>query len=71
MCVCLSVTPSTKSTNFGSRYLIHEFSERDEIWQLYRGGLLYITTQIGELWHGGVLLGLQNNEGCKKIVTLF
>ena len=35
VCVCfLSVTPSTKSTKFGSRYVVDEFSERDEIWQL-------------------------------------
>jgi len=29
--------------------IVQEFSERDEIWQLDRGGL-YITIQIGELW---------------------
>ena len=37
--VCFSVTPSTKSTNFGSRYLVDGFSERDEIWHFDRGGL--------------------------------
>jgi len=42
--------PSTKLINFGSRYLVEGFSEGDEIWHLNRGALLYITTQIGELW---------------------
>jgi len=32
LCVCLS----TKSTNVGSSYLVEEFSEGDEIWQLDR-----------------------------------
>jgi len=31
--------PSTKSTNFGSIYLLEGFSEHDEIWQLDRGRL--------------------------------
>jgi len=35
----LSVTPSTKSTKFGSRYLVEGFSEWDEIWQVDRRGL--------------------------------
>ena len=51
--VCPSVTPSMKSTNLGSRYLVDGFSERDEIWQLDRGALLHVITQIGELWHRG------------------
>ena len=38
-CVYVSLTPSTKSTNFGSRYLVDGLSERDIIWQLDRGGL--------------------------------
>ena len=39
VCECLLVMPSTKSTNYGSRYLAEGSSERDEIWQLDRGGL--------------------------------
>jgi len=34
----LSVTPSTKSMKFGSRYVIEGLSERDEIWKIVRGG---------------------------------
>jgi len=52
----LSVTPSTKSTKFGSRYLVQGFSEGDEIWQIDRGGLAvpeYIRAKIGELWPRG------------------
>ena len=30
----LSVTPSTKSTKFGSRYLVDGLSEREEIWRI-------------------------------------
>jgi len=55
LCLCLWVTQSTKSTNFGSRYLVRGFSELDEIWQLDTGALLYVITHIGELWHGGHL----------------
>jgi len=50
LCMCVSVMPSTKLINFGSRYLVEGFSEGDEIWPHNRGALLYITTQIGELW---------------------
>jgi len=32
--------------NFGSRYLVEELSEGDEIWQLDRGALLYVTTEL-------------------------
>jgi len=35
----LSLTLSTKSTKFGSRYLIDRFSERDKIWHIDRWGL--------------------------------
>jgi len=30
--VCLSVTLSSKSTKFGSRYLVHHLADRDDIW---------------------------------------
>ena len=40
------------TAGIGSRYLVQEFSERDEIWQIDRGALLYVITQIGKLWHG-------------------
>jgi len=35
----LSVTPATKSTNFGSSYLGEELAEEDEIFQVARGGV--------------------------------
>ena len=35
----LSVTPSTKSTKFGSRYLVDGLSEREEIWRNDTEGL--------------------------------
>jgi len=35
----LSVMLSTKSMNFGSRYLVHRLSDQDEIWHIDRGGL--------------------------------
>jgi len=40
----LWVTPARKSTKFGSRYLGEGSSERDEILQVARGGLMYPTT---------------------------
>ena len=43
-----SVTPSTKSTKCSRRCLVAGFTQRDEIRQIDRGVLLYITTQIGE-----------------------
>ena len=48
-------------------------SERDEILQVARGGgLMYSTTQTGDLWPRGFLLESQNIEGCQNIfVTLF
>jgi len=36
-----SITPATKSTNVGSRYLGEGSSEKDEIFQIARGGLVY------------------------------
>jgi len=41
--VLLSVTPSPKSTKFGSRYIV------DGIWNIDRGGLLYIRANMCEL----------------------
>ena len=32
--------------NIGSRYLVEELSEGDEIWQLDIGALLYVTTDF-------------------------
>jgi len=32
--------------NIGSRYLVEELSEGDEIWQLDIGALLYVTTEL-------------------------
>jgi len=63
----LSVTLSTKSTKFGSRYFVDRLSQGDQIWQVdIEGTLLYIS----ELRLRGPL-GRQNTEECKKIVTLF
>jgi len=61
----MKVTPSTKSTNFGSKYLLDGFSERDDIWQLDRGGLLYVISQIGELWCMGCPWGAKILNGVK------
>ena len=36
--------------HFGSRYVAEGCQKGDKIWQLDRGALLYITTQIGEFW---------------------
>jgi len=47
---CLWVTQSTKSTNFGSRYLKQDFQNGVKFEKLIEGTLLYITTQIDELW---------------------
>jgi len=51
-------------------YLVEGFSERDEIWQLDRGALLYVITQIGELWQWGPW-GAKILKGVKNFVTLF
>jgi len=64
----LSVTPSTKSTNFGSRYLVEGLSEGDEIWQLDRGCL-----PVCHHWDWWTLAqkvppGAPKSEGCKKIL---
>jgi len=37
LCVC--VLSVTLSTNFGSRYIVHRLSDRDEIWHIDRGCL--------------------------------
>ena len=68
--VVLWVTLATKSTKFGSRYLGEGSSERDEILQVAKGGLIYPTTQTGDIWPRGSS-GEPNIEGCKKFVTLF
>jgi len=68
-CVCVSVCHAVKEIDeLWQHYLVQGFSERDEIWQLGRGALLYVITQIGELWHKGGPLGLgrQNTEGYKN-----
>ena len=52
-CMFLWVTAATKSTKFGSRYLGEGLLELDEILQVARGGLVYPTTQTGDLWPGG------------------
>jgi len=61
--VFLWVTPATKSTKFGGRYLGEGLSEEDEIFQVARGGgLIYNTTQTGNPWHWGtkILKGVKN-----------
>jgi len=62
----MSVTLSTKSSKFGSRYLVDKLSEGDEIGTLVVRALLYITAEIGDCGPG-VPLERQNIEGCKKL----
>jgi len=60
--VFLSVTPSAKSTEFGSRYLVDGLSKQDKIWQIDRGGFAvhqfqdlanrHLFPEFGELWSG-------------------
>jgi len=69
--VCLSVTPSAKSTNFGSRYRIEGFSEWDKICQLDRGRLAVHHHPDWWTLAQEVPVGHQNSEGVKIIVTLF
>ena len=69
----LCVTPSTKSTNFARRYFVglQGLSERDEIWQIYRSrALLYINTQIDEVWPKASPWAAKIVKGV-KIITLF
>jgi len=63
-CTFLWVTPATKPTKFGSRYLEEGLSERDENLQVARGWLVYPTTQTGDL-------GNQNIEGRKNYGNVF
>jgi len=67
-CVCLSVTPSMKSTKFGRSYFVEGFSEGEEIWQLDRGGF-YCTSAPNFVNFGsqGVPLVSQNTEWCKQL----
>jgi len=74
-CACLlvrvSVTPSTKSTMFGSRCLVHGLSERDEIWQLDRLDThCYMSSPRLVNFGTGVPPGAPILKGV-KIVTLF
>ena len=66
--MCIRVTPSTKSTNSGSRYLLDGFSERDEIWQIEED-LLYVVTLIGELWYRESPLGAKILKSVKNCNT--
>jgi len=43
------------------------FSERDEIWQLDGGDLLYVITEIGELWCRGSPWGANILKGVKEL----
>jgi len=38
---------------------------------LIEGALLYVITQIGELWHGGSPWGAKILKGVQFLVTLF
>ena len=69
--VCVSIMPSRKSTNFGRRYVVDGFSERDEIWQIDRGVLLFVIILIGKLWHRGSPWGAKTLKGVNNFVTLF
>jgi len=57
--------PSRKSMNFGGRYFVEGFSE---FGSLIQGALLYINTQIGELWYRGVSGDNKILKGVKKIL---
>jgi len=65
-CVCLWVTPATKSTNFCSRYLGKWSREEDEIFQSARGELMYTTTQTGDPSSRGSPWGTKILKGVKK-----
>ena len=45
----MRVTPSTKSTNFGSRYLVEGLQNGTKFGRLTEGDLLYIRAKISEL----------------------
>ena len=65
-----SVTLSTKFTTFGSRYFVDGLSERDEIWQIDRGGLtVYVRIRIGELWLTESLWGTKILKAVKNCNT--
>ena len=61
----LWVTPSTKPTNFGRKYLVQGLPELDEIWEIDTEGACY--TSSPRLVNCGQRTPLerQNSEGCK------
>jgi len=69
--IFLRVMSATKSTNFGSRYLSDGSSEKDGILQVARGGLMYLTTQTGDLWPRGSPWRVKILKGVKKFETLY
>jgi len=46
----LSVTPSTKSTKFGDRYLVRSCQNGMKFGHLIERAFLYIKAKIGDLW---------------------
>jgi len=56
--------PATKSTKFGSRYLREGSSKREEILQVARWGLVYLTTHGRPVtfgpWGAKILKGVKN-----------
>jgi len=72
LCVCLCVDHvANKSTNFGSKYLVEEFSEEGKIWHLGTGDLPIYTSLPGLvnlLWHRGSPLGAKILKSIKKIL---
>ena len=56
---------------FGSRYLGEGSSEWDKILQVARGGLMYPTTQIGDLWPRGSPWGAKILQGVKNFCNTF
>jgi len=61
----VSVTPSTNSTNVGIIYLKEEFQNGTKFGVLIEKALLYVITQIGELWLKGSTWGAKIVKGVK------
>ena len=66
----LSVTPSTKSTKFGSRYL-RQSQKGTKSGTLVSRTLLCISAEVGELWPRGSPWSAKILKGVNKFVTLF
>jgi len=70
LCMCVGHAV-TKSTNFGSRYLVEGLRTGRRFVSLIEAALLYITTQIGGLWSKGSPWGARLVNGVKKRCNAF